>query len=595
MKRLKDLATSELHGRLAQCRSILAEDDCVLHELQVHELELEIQNRELISAQRQIEESRDRYAKLYDFAPIGYLSVDANGVLQGLNLTAAGLLSTERSRAIGIPMIHFVAPADHRNWLDHLSRCKRQDRVVNEMVLQSGANAMPTQLISVNIAPKGEAGAYLTAMIDITERKRADEKLRNVHDDLEVHVKRRTEELRRANAMLGKEVVRRRQLEKELRSHMKELDGANRRKDEFLAMLSHELRNPLAPLRTCVELLKGAPSAAMELPSHASVYAMMERQLVQLVRLVDDLLDVSHISSGKVQIQLEWVDLRIVIGDAVDSARSFVDQRLHMLTLVLPEEPLWTNADPTRLHQMILNLLHNAAKYTDMGGQIHVSAMREDGEVAIRVCDNGRGISRELLPKIFEAFTQGERLIDRSEGGLGLGLALVSQLVGMHGGKVEAFSAGIDKGSEFIVHLPLAATRSKSAAAALSPDMRADGDRKHRRVLLVDDNVDFAEAAACLIQSWGHETCIANDGASAIECARLMRPDIVLLDIGLPGMDGYEVAAALRVLDETRNARIVAISGYSGEQYRAKARNAGFVEYFIKPMNPEPLQKLLEH
>jgi PAS domain S-box-containing protein len=594
MKRLSDLATGDLQARLEQCRKKLAESDGLLQELHIREIELELQNRELIEAQRQIKESRDRYAALYDQAPIGYLTVGINGVIQEVNRTAAGILRKERSDVIGRPMVNFIAEVHHQNWLEHIRRCCDTERLIAELEIVSEDDAIPVQLISINLSNSGDADACLTAMIDITERKQTEDKLRAVQGDVEQRIGQRAEGLQQANFSLESEIRRRQQLEGELRRRMQELDEAHRRKDEFLAMLSHELRNPLAPLRTGLELLKLTDNTDKPV-ARASIHAMMERQFSQLARLVDDLLDLSRINSGKVQLQMGLIDLRTVVDDTVDSARSFIDRHHHALTLVLPEEPLWVNADATRLHQVILNLLHNAAKYTDAGGHIRVIAERDDSEAVIRVRDNGQGISRELLPRIFEAFTQGNRSIDRAEGGLGLGLALVARLVEMHGGRVEAFSPGIGKGSEFLVRLPLTVAPQKLPFYAAGTKERDDKFKKQCCVLLVDDNVDFVETTASLLRRWGHKAGVATDGPSAIDRARSLQPDVVLLDIGLPGMDGYQLIAALRGLKEACNARFIAISGYSGEQYTSKARDAGFSDYLVKPVSPEMLQKMLDN
>jgi PAS domain S-box-containing protein len=365
------------------------------------------------------------------------------------------------------------------------------------------------------------------------------------------------------------------------------MNEADRQKNDFLAMLGHELRNPLAPLRNGVYLLQD------ESLRHAStarqVVAMMERQVQHLVRMVDDLLDVSRISRGTIDLRREPQDLAGVIAQAVETCRPFLEARGHQLTVSLPPEPLLLEADPTRLVQVFANLLNNSAKYTPQGGHIAIAAANEGKEVVVRVRDDGAGLPDHLLPsKIFEPLTQATRTLARSEGGLGIGLTLVRKLVELHGGSVEAHSQGPDQGSEFVVRLP-AASR---ALPLNSPDgARAVGDAatQCRRVLLVEDRRDVADSLALLLGARGHEVRVAYDGPEALEAAGAFRPDAVLLDIGLPGLDGLEVARRLRQEPGLEGVLLVTLSGYGTEEDHRRSRESGCDAHLVKPVDPDVL------
>jgi PAS domain S-box-containing protein len=365
------------------------------------------------------------------------------------------------------------------------------------------------------------------------------------------------------------------------------LREADRRKDEFLAMLGHELRNPLAPVRSALEVLR---LRKVQDPKVERAHATIDRQVTHLTRLVDDLLDVSRITRGLIELHREPVDLATVVSHAVEMVAGAVQARGHELMVSLPTRPVRLEADATRLTQVVFNLLNNAAKYTEPGGRIWLTAEREGSEVVVRVRDTGVGIAPELLPRVFDLFTQGERTLDRSQGGLGLGLTLVRSLVEMHGGRVEAHSAGPGKGSEFVARLP-----ALPAAAAESPRAPAPQPPAARpvRVMVVDDNVDVAEAVAMLLEDLGHVVQIAHSGPQALELARDFRPEAVFLDIGLPGMDGYEVAQRLRAEPGLEGMLLAALSGYGQEEDHGRSRESGFDEHLVKPVGSEELQALL--
>jgi signal transduction histidine kinase/ActR/RegA family two-component response regulator len=362
---------------------------------------------------------------------------------------------------------------------------------------------------------------------------------------------------------------------------------ADRRKDEFLAMLGHELRNPLSPILTGLQLmrLKAPQSCERE-------RLIIERQVDHMVRLVDDLLDVSRITRGKIQLKRERLDPMAVLTKAVEMTAPLLEQRSHHLQLTPPPEPLIVEGDSARLAQILANLLNNAAKYTDPGGWIHASVAREGEQVALRVRDSGTGISPEVLPKVFEMFVQDGRAIDRSQGGLGLGLAIVRSLVELHGGTVSAHSEGVGRGSEFVVRLPLAKRSSQGAsdASASSMPQPPEGSAlQSLRVLVVDDNRSAATLLAELLESAGFVTHSAFDGPTGLEAATAFRPDVALLDIGLPVMDGYELAGKLRAQALLENIRLIALTGYGQESDRRRTQEAGFDLHLVKPVNFEQL------
>jgi len=373
------------------------------------------------------------------------------------------------------------------------------------------------------------------------------------------------------------------------RKHAEEaLQEVNQRKDEFLAMLAHELRNPLAPIRNAGQILR---LYAKGHPRLEWVRAVIERQSRHLTRLVDDLLDVSRIVRGQITLEKSAVELKDVVGHALETSRHLLRERRHEVTVNLPSESVLVEADLTRMSQVLANLLINAAKYTPDGGRIWLEAERPDREVCVRVRDTGMGIAPSLLPRVFDLFTQGARTLDRAQGGLGIGLTLVKRIVEMHGGTVEARSAGPGAGSEFIVRLPLLARTSAAVHDEHAETAEADQGTR-ARVLVVDDNVDAADSIAMLLSLQGHEVRSVHAPQEALDVAQAFHPHLVLLDIGLPGMDGYEVARRLRS-QHIQSMRIVAITGYGQPSDRDRAREAGFDQHLVKPIDPEVLHSLV--
>jgi signal transduction histidine kinase/CheY-like chemotaxis protein len=382
------------------------------------------------------------------------------------------------------------------------------------------------------------------------------------------------------------DITERRQAEEARERLYQELRENDKRKDEFLAMLAHELRNPLAAIGNAVML-----STRSGLQEHIDwSMEVINRQIKHLSRLIDDLLDVSRISRGKIALRTTVLDVTPILDNAVETLRPLVDERKHELTISIDRGNLWVNADPTRLEQIVINLVTNAAKYTDNRGHIWITARNDRENVVITVKDSGVGIPPERMSEMFELFAQGDRTLARSEGGLGIGLTVVKKLVELHNGSITARSEGVNKGSEFSVRLPAAkrpaGVKAHGTGPAAAPSFPA-------RILVVDDNVDMAKGLARLLTLVGHDVKTAHDGPNAIEVARAHRPEIVLLDIGLPGMDGYEVASMLRHDGCCRGAVFIAISGYGQDDDIRRSKEAGFDHYLVKPIDHDALLTLV--
>lgn len=390
-----------------------------------------------------------------------------------------------------------------------------------------------------------------------------------------------------ADLVLAQELARRAAVALENAGLYQELRTADRRKDEFLAMLAHELRNPLAPIRNALELLKIDTD-----PQTASwAHQIMQRQVEHIVHLVDDLLDVSRIMQGKIQLKKQPTELGAAVHHALEESKPDFKAQEQQLSLSLPTDEVWLNADPTRLSQIISNLLSNASKYTDGGGKISLEAEAHDGKVTLRVRDSGIGIPQDMLQQIFVPFTQLSSSVDRARGGLGIGLSLVRSLVEMHGGTVIAHSEGLGQGSVFTVEIPTIPGRPAHTKSRWTPSPVIA-----RRVLVVDDNHGAAQTLTLLLKRlWNHEVETVNDGLAGLEKVSGFRPDVVLLDIGLPGMSGYEVAKQIRQLSEGRSLLLVALTGYGQEEDRRKSTAAGFDLHLVKPVTAETIQEVFKH
>ena len=506
-----------------------------------------------------LRQSEERFRALFDRGPIAMYSCDSSGAIQEFNACAVELWGREPKRGdtddqFGGPLKLYLPDGTFMP-REQTPMAKVLDGEIPaaqdmEIVIERPDGSRIT--VIANIVPlkngRGEITGAINCFYDITERSR---------------LERKTQEQAEALADL------------------------HRRKDEFLAMLSHELRNPLAPISNAVHLLRLQKN---EDPLQQQARNIIERQVGQLKHLVDDLLEVSRITTGRVQLRQERIVVSGIVERAVETANPLISQHRHELTVSLPPQPIWLHADAGRLEQVVVNLLTNAAKYTDEGGHIWLTVHQEGATAVLRVRDTGIGIAPELLPRIFDLFTQAERSLDRSQGGLGIGLSLVQRLVELHGGAVEASSV-LGQGSEFVVRLPvmltsMPASPSPSAETALTPG-------KCCGVLVVDDNVDAAQSLAKLLQASGHDVRMAYDGPSALEAALNYRPDVVLLDIGLPGLNGFEVAKRIRQQPTLKNIVLVAMTGYGQEADRQRSQEAGFDHHLVKPADFDTVQKIL--
>jgi CheY-like chemotaxis protein len=365
-----------------------------------------------------------------------------------------------------------------------------------------------------------------------------------------------------------------------------DLREADRRKDEFLATLAHELRNPLAPIRNSLHIFR---MAGIQDPAVQRVTEMMERQVAHMVRMVDDLLEVSRISRGKIELRKEQVELASVLRNAMETSLPLVERGKHKLTIDVPDEPLMLDADPVRLAQVFANLLNNSAKYTPAGGEIAVTVRVDGGMAVVCVKDNGEGIPRQMLQRVFNMFTQVNTGM-RAQGGLGIGLTLAKTLVHLHGGSIDAASPGTGKGCEFTVRLPLVA-RAEQAPRAPAPQTRTDAPL--RRVLVVDDNHDAADSLGMLLQFLGAEVMVVHDGHAALAAITSYQPAVVLLDLGMPGMNGLEVARRMREDPSARGITLVALTGWGQREDRRRTSEAGFDYHLVKPADVGTLQSIL--
>jgi PAS domain S-box-containing protein len=529
----------------------------------------------VVRARRQLEALAALNRSITDNAASSLFMIDAEGRCTFMNPAAervTGYAFDEVRGRLLHNVIHHKRPdgSPYPIWDCPIDRALPQNQQVHsheDTFIRKDGTFFPVLCSASPIVEAGMPVGTVIELRDITEEKRAQEAIRE-----------NEERLRAALAAS--------------RQAQEALEEADRRKNEFLAMLGHELRNPLAPIRNAVGVLRRLSDGNAQLERAGD---MIDRQVTHMSRLVDDLLDVSRVSRGKILLRKERLDLAALVRTTVeDHAGSFTEKRL-AIDLALPEEgALWVEGDPTRLAQALGNLLHNAAKFTDPGCRVAVAvrADAERGRVDVSVEDTGIGMEPEMVERLFETFSQADHSLDRSRGGLGLGLALVKGLVDLHEGEVLAESGGLGKGSRFTMRLPLAPPLVPEPEPV--PDAAAAGSGRGRRVLIVEDHADAAESMQLLLQLFGHEAETAQDGPAALEAVRRFRPDIVLCDIGLPGvMDGYAVARALRADPAFAGLRLIALTGYGQAEDQQRAQEAGFDMHLTKPVAPTALEKLL--
>jgi signal transduction histidine kinase/ActR/RegA family two-component response regulator len=493
------------------------------------------------------------FRRLLEKLPAGAYTCDPDGLITFYNQRAVEIWGREprlnhpEDRFCGSFKLYAAdgAPIGHDQCWMALALQRNQEYNGHEIVVEQPDGRRLTTLAHANPIrdESGTLAGAVNVLVDISDRKRAEEALRQ----------------------------------------------ADRSKDEFLATLAHELRNPLAPIRNAIEILNRQGGATTEARWALEV---IDRQMEQMTRLVDDLLDVSRITRNKLELRKERVELAGLVRSAVETSRPLLGASGHRLTVAVPPRPVFVDADPTRLAQALSNLVNNAAKYTPRGGHVTVGLERRDGEAAITVRDTGIGIPEEMLPSIFEMFTQVDRSLERAQGGLGIGLTLAKRLVEMHGGTIAAHSGGPGRGSEFTIRLPVVA----EAPRAL-PRLDLREERVHSsaplRILVVDDNRDAAATLALLLELTGHDVRTAHDGLEALAAASEFRPDVVLLDIGLPKLNGYEVARRIRSQPRGQGVVLIAITGWGQEEDKRQSQEAGFDQHIVKPVDPGTLLKLL--
>lgn len=500
-----------------------------------------------ISERRRAERTRLRLAAIVESSDDAVFSKDLNGILTSWNQGAERLYGYSAEEVIGKP-VSLLFPPDRAEELSGiLERLKRGERIEHYETIRVRKDGQRFEA-AVTVSPLMDQSGQIIGGSDIT-----------------------------------RDISERKRL-------YQQLQDADRRKDEFLAILAHELRNPLAPIRNALEILRlaGDNKAALE-----HVRTIMERQLQQMVRLIDDLLDVSRITRDKLVLRKEPIELAAVVRQAVETSRPLIEASGHQFTVAVPDEPIPVDADAARLAQVFANLLNNAAKYTERGGRIGLTVQREGNEAVVTVMDTGVGIRAEHLPHIFEMFAQVDQSLERSQGGLGIGLTLVKRLTEMHGGTVEARSDGPNKGSAFRVRLPILSGQIAQPQPP-SGECESKAVAVPCKVLIVDDHQDTATSMSTILHIMGHDVRVAHDGQQAVVEAASYQPDVILLDISLPKMSGHEVARRIREQPKGRHVKLVALTGWGQEEDKRRAKDAGFDHYLIKPVEPAALEELLK-
>jgi PAS domain S-box-containing protein len=505
-----------------------------------------------VTEQRRAQLSHEHLAAIVQHSGDAIVTKDLDGVVQSWNSSAEALFGYTAAEIVGKPFTT-VIPEDRLGEeveiLDRLRRGQVSERFETLRRAKDGRLIPVAASVSPLRNDEGEVIGASSILHDITAIVAAREELAHQRELLEI---------------------------------------ADRRKDEFLAMLAHELRNPLAPIRNSLQLVRGATNDPQVIESASAV---MERQVDRMVRLVDDLLDVARISRGKIELRRERATVAAIVEQAIEMYRPVCEERRQLVEVSLPPEPLVVDADVVRLTQVLGNLIHNSCKYTDPGGHITVRAERNGSKAEIRVRDTGIGIPPAQLPLIFEMFAQVDQSLERAQGGLGIGLTLAKQLVEMHSGTIEARSEGTGRGTEIIVRLPLSEPDDRGDASAPPSEGQAAASR---RILVVDDNSDSADSLSLLLRMSGHETREAYDGPQALAAAAAFQPEVVLLDIGLPRMNGHEVCRRLRENEDGHRMTIIALTGWGQESDRNKSKQAGFDHHLVKPVDLDELAELLE-
>ncbi len=549
----------------------------------VDQYQIEAQRHELQEARLLLEASRDAYAEHYDFAPLPYFTLDRNGVIKDTNLMGCSVLQVGRTNMIGLPLRSFIVDADRPALLQHFRQCRSGvSEVSSELHVRARSGKVIPVILNSHLASAEGVETVRTVMIDLTQQRQAEAEVRNLNATLEQKVRERTAELVRTNESLRLEILQRQTAEAALQQ-------SDRMKDDFLAMLGHELRNPLGTLLQAIELWR---AGNMDNDRLVQVEAIALRQVRHIARLVDDLLDVSRISRGKIVLRKQPTDLCRIAREVVRDLRpSYAISGLELRLVGDSDSPTWVDVDPVRIAQVLGNLLHNARKFTPRGGKVTLAVERNDSTARLKVTDTGIGIEPENLRRVFNTFYQLDRSLDRTTGGLGLGLALVKGLVELHGGTVRATSGGADQGSEFCVELAMCPAPLREL---VEPKPVVKRQRRRYRVLVIDDHRDTLHTMHALLAKLGHEAITAETGEEALRAAAEFHPDLIFSDIGLPGMDGYAFARRIRTDPSLCPRRLVAVTGYGQPGDQERAHEAGFDQHVTKPVGMDDLCRILD-
>jgi PAS domain S-box-containing protein len=536
---------AQLRSRLAELRSRLKEPEEIIRAIRHGEVDALVVTEPRGEKIYSLRTPDILYRGMIEEMQDGAVALDGSGTIVYCNHHFAQLMACDRAALLGASIFTFVPYENRAFFIDALKDGATRTASRSELLLRAQTGALMPVLATMNCIERDGGEVFCLIATDLSGQKREEELL-----------------------------------------------AESRRKDLFLAMLAHELRNPIAPIRNAAHLLRlGAPDEGRVRWARD----VIDRQVAHMARLIDDLLDVSRITRGTIRLDLEVIDVAAVVARSVETVQPLIDARHHELTVEMAPGPMLVRADLTRVSQAISNLLNNAAKFTPEGGRIRLSVESKGAWVRITIRDSGVGISADLLPRIFDLFTQADSTPSRAQGGLGIGLTLVRTLIEMHGGTVEAHSPGPGRGAELVVRLPLLAPAGSGEPGQTGQHREAPKAQpaERRRVLVIEDNLDVAETLAVLLEAWGHEVRSAGDGPSALAQAQAFRPEVVLVDIGLPGMDGYQVARALRRMPDLAGSRLIALTGYGQEEDRRVSRDAGFDEHCVKPVDPDALAELV--
>jgi PAS domain S-box-containing protein len=543
-------------------------------------------------AEQTLRESEERFRQLVQGArDYAIFLLDASGRVTTWNEGAQRIKGYAIHEILGEHFSRFYPDEAVRNgWPDKELRMATEAGSFEDegwRVRKDGSQFWANVVITALRDDEGHLRGFSKITRDLTERRKAEQALRVAHRDLERRVDDRTTDLTRLNDTLRSEVDRRVLLEANLRDRVVQLREADRQKNDFLATLAHELRNPLAPIRNATELMRRAENDPRMI---SRAQGVIERQVSQMVRLIDDLLDLSRITRGRIELRLEPVDLRSVVKSGVETSRPLIEERGHQLAVNLPDDPVLVNVDPVRVSQVIANLLNNAAKFTHPGGRIAIQVERDGDRVVLGITDNGIGIESDVLSRIFEPFAQ-RGAQEFAQGGLGIGLSIVERLVKLHGGEIEARSNGPGQGSQFLVRLPLDSSPAVDPGRPLTNQETEDPERT--RILVVDDNREAAETLALILQMGGNVVETAHDGLEALSRGESFRPNVVLLDLGMPRMNGYETARQMREREWGLEATLVALTGWGQESDRQRTHEAGFALHLVKPVDAIELERAI--